>query len=441
MIRQKKYYDIYPKVLRVGVPTELTVHAKNKARTFKEDLYFVAIVPVCHTNIGFVRQWPMLDQIKVRPVDGDLKFTYTFPTEQSYQIRIFAASDADRDLEKKPDILDLTPISSQRVFALEEDLYCRRPMVGDLHLHSSGSDGQESPDFIVAQYRKSGYDFISLADHHTMEPSLKLIEAFRDLEMGLSLYPAEEVHPPENAIHMLNFGGDRSVNKIFQTDPDRYRQEVAQLQSWLEPTLPEGTDSQLAASCVWIAEQIRKAGGLAVLSHPMERWPLQYVSEEMLDWFLERGVFDAMDVAVFEPSAMLRQLARWNDARAKGWSIAITGIDDCHGTVPSKSFMTGKTVVFAAENTRDGLVSAIQDGYNVVTHTVQGESTHVYGTYRLVDYTQFLLEEYFPLHDEIAFCEGVRIHDYNNGDPTAAEDIARISRRAKALEDKYFGRT
>ena len=158
------------------------------------------------------------------------------------------------------------------------------------------------------------------------------------------------------------------------------------------------------------------------------------------DWFLEHNIFDAMDVAVFQPAATLRQLARWNDARAKGWPIAITGIDDCHGSVTSKSFTTGKTIVFAAENTRDGIVSAIKEGYNTVTHQVQGETPHVYGTYRLVDYTQFLLEEYFPLHDEIAYTEGLRIHDYNNGDPTAAQDIAAISRRARALENKYFGR-
>lgn len=441
MIRQKKYYDIYPKVMQTGVPTEITICTKNKARAFTQELYFAAIIPTRHITLGFCREWEMLDQVKVQPREGQLKFTYTFPKEQEYQIWVFAAEDADRDLPKKPNILDIKSVTEQRVFAVEEDLYCRRPMVGDLHLHSSGSDGQESPDFIAAQYRQNGYDFLSLADHHTMEPSRKLVEQFKDLEMGLSLYPAEEVHPPENAIHMLNFGGDFSVNEIYQKDPDRYYKEVEQLQKWMEPTLSEDLHAYRLCSCIWVAEQIRKAGGLAVVSHPMERWPLQYVSEEMLDWLLEHNIFDAMDVAVFQPNAMLRQLARWNDARVKGWNISITGIDDCHCTVTSKSFMTGKTIVFAAENTRDGIVSAIKDGYNVVTHTVQGETPHVYGTYRFVDYVQFLLEEYYPLHDEIAYTEGLRIHDYNNGDPTAAEDIARISRRAKALENKYFGRS
>ena len=440
MIRHRQYYDIYPKVVQTGVPTDITLAAKNKAKAFTCEAYYIAFIPAGHQNIGFCRQWPEIDQLLVQPEHGALKFTYTFAQEQEYHIWVYAATEADRGKSRKENILEIKTVTEQRVYALDADLYCRRPMVGDLHLHSSGSDGQEAPDFIAAQYRKAGYDFLSISDHHTMEPSIKLVEQFKDLEMGLTLYPAEEVHPPENAIHMLNFGGDYSVNAIFDDEPERYRKEVEQLQTWMEPTLTDDLHAYRLCSCIWSAEQIRKAGGLAVLSHPMERWPLQYVSEEMLDWFLEHNIFDAMDVAVFRPDAMLRQLARWNDARAKGWNIAITGIDDCHGSVISKSFMSGKTIVFAAENSRDGIVSAIKDGYNVVTHTVQGETPHVYGTYRFVDYAQFLLEEYFPLHDEVAFCEGVRIHDHNNGDPTAAEDIARISRRAKALEEKYFGK-
>jgi len=440
MVRHRQYYDIYPKVVQTGVPTDITLAAKNKAKAFTGEAYYIAFIPASHQNIGFCRQWPEIDQILVQPENGALKFTYTFAQEQEYHIWVYAATEADRGKSKKENILEIKTVTEQRVYALDEDLYRRRPMVGDLHLHSSGSDGQEAPDFIAAQYRKAGYDFLSISDHHTMEPSFQAIRDFADLEMGLTLYPAEEVHPPENAIHMLNFGGDYSVNAIFQNDPDRYFKEVEKLQEWLEPTLPEGIHPQRLCSCIWVAEQIRKAGGMAVLSHPMERWPLQYVNEKTLDWLLNHDIFDAMDVCVGSLSATQRQLARWNDARSNGCTIGITGIDDAHSTVDSKLFTASKTLVFAEENTRDGIIAAIRNGYNTVIHHLQGETPHVFGAYRMVDYAQFLLEEYFPLHDEVAFCEGVRIHDHNNGDPTAAEDIARISRRAKALEEKYFGK-
>lgn len=456
MYRHRQFYDIYPKIVQENVPTTITVCPKNKARAFTAEAYFVALIPCSYQNIGFCREWEQIDQIKVTPQDGKLVFTYHFPRQQEYHVKIFPADETDKHLEKKPNILDLDALVKLRVYALEEEMYRRRPMVGDLHLHSSGSDGQENGAFMVAQYRKAGYDFLSLADHHTMTPSFELIEEFKELEMGLSLYPAEEVHPPENATHMLNFGGDYSVNDLYEQDSERYYKEVALLQQRLEPVIPEGVHPYRLCSCIWTAEQIRKAGGLAVLSHPMERWPLQYVNEDMLDWLLEHDTFDAMDVCINSVQATLRQLSRWNDARAKGSTISITGIDDCHCTVVSPAFKTGKTIVLAAENTRDGIVSAIRDGYNAVVHQVQGkpqgvgpygvtcnpkpEEPHVYGTYAMVDYVQFLLEEYFPFHDEIAYTEGLRIHDYNNGDPTAAEDIARISRRAAALEAKYFGR-
>lgn len=453
----KNYFDIYPKVVQEGVPTTITICPKNQAAAFKAEAYFVALIPTAYQTSYFIRNWDMIDQVKVVPRDGKLVFTYRFPRQQEYAIWMFAAEEQDRDLEKKPKIFEVRTFAELRVYALEEELYRRRPLVGDMHLHSTGSDGLEDAHFVAAQYRKAGYDFISLSDHHSMAPSLQLIKDYEDLEMGLSLFPAEEVHGMDNTIHVLNFGGKYSVNKIFQDDPDRYYREIADLQKEWEPKLPEGVSSFLFCSCLWEANEIRKAGGLAVLAHPMRRWPLQYVNEPTLNTMLEHNVFDAMDIGDGSLQTAMRQVARWNDARAKGCKIAITGIDDCHSTVANSDFTAAKTIVLAEEATCESIIRAIQEGYNAVVHQVQitlqdrisfpsagstgREQPHVFGTYPIVDYVQFLLEEYFPLHDELAAAEGQRIHDYNNGDPAAAEDIARISCRAAALEAKYFGRT
>lgn len=453
----KNYFDIYPKVVQEGVPTTVTIAPRNQAAAFKAEAYFVAIVPTAYQTIYFIRNWDMIDQIKVVPQNGELIFTYHFPHQQEYQLWIFAADEADKNNDKKANIFEAKTFAELRIYALEEVMYRRRPLVGDMHLHSTGSDGLEDAHFVAAQYRKAGYDFISLSDHHTMDPSLQLIKDFEGLEMGLSLFPAEEVHGKDNTIHVLNFGGKYSVNKIFQNDPDRYYREIAVLQQEWEPKLPDGVSSFMFCACLWEANEIRKAGGLAVLAHPMRRWPLQYVNEPTLTAMLEHNVFDAMDIGDGSLQTAMRQVARWNDARAKGCKIAITGIDDCHCSIANSDFTAAKTIVLAEEATCESVISAIKEGFNAVVHQVQitlqdrisfpsagstgREQPHVYGSYPIVDYIQFLLEEYFPLHDEIAAAEGQLLHDYNSGDPTAAEDIARISRRAKALEDKYFGRT
>ena len=36
---------------------------------------------------------------------------------------------------------------------------------GNLHLHSTNSDGRRSPEETLAGYRERGYDFVSLTDH------------------------------------------------------------------------------------------------------------------------------------------------------------------------------------------------------------------------------------------------------------------------------------
>lgn len=451
----KKYFDIYPKVVREGVPTTITIRPTNRAAAFKAEAYFVAMIPTAWQTVNFSRNWELVDQVKAVPKDGSLTFTYHFPHQQEYNLWIFAADEKGGD--KKANIFEARTFAELRVYALEEDLYRCRPLVGDMHLHSNGSDGLEDSHFVAAQYRKAGYDFISLSDHHTMEPSLQLIRDYEGLEMGLSLFPAEEVHGKDNNIHVLNFGGKYSVNRIFKDDPDRYLREVTALQKEWEPKLPQDVNSFCFCSCLWESNEIRKAGGLAVLAHPMRRWPLQYANVPMMTALLEHNVFDAMDIGDGSLQTAMRQIARWNDARAKGCKIAVTGIDDCHSTVANCDFTAAKTIVLAEDATCESIIAAIKEGCNAVVHQVQitlqdrisfpscgssgREQPHVYGTYAMVDYVQFLLEEYFPLHDELAAAEGQRLHDYNNGDPTAADDIARLSRRARALEDKYFGRT
>ena len=41
---------------------------------------------------------------------------------------------------------------------------------GNLHMHTTVSDGTLSPEEAVARYRAAGYDFVALTDHRTVNP-------------------------------------------------------------------------------------------------------------------------------------------------------------------------------------------------------------------------------------------------------------------------------
>lgn len=59
---------------------------------------------------------------------------------------------------------------------------------GNLHLHTTGSDGQLTPQEAVDVYRGAGYDFLAITDHGTVTPTGEL-----DTE-GIVMIPGAELH-------------------------------------------------------------------------------------------------------------------------------------------------------------------------------------------------------------------------------------------------------
>ena len=76
---------------------------------------------------------------------------------------------------------------------------------------------------MAANYRKYGYDFSVISDHHVYYPSLQAIDFYRDLPLEFTIIPGEEVHLPsvygqENDVHIVNFGGLYSINSLIRRD-------------------------------------------------------------------------------------------------------------------------------------------------------------------------------------------------------------------------------
>ena len=64
----------------------------------------------------------------------------------------------------------------------------------------------------------------------------------------------------------------------------------------------------------------------------------------------------------------------------------------------------------------------------------------IYGSFRAVRYANFLVNEYFPLHDDLCHEEGRLMLSYVNGTEGAGEALAMLSGRTRRLIDKYWGR-
>ena len=109
---------------------------------------------------------------------------------------------------------------------------------GNLHTHTTRSDGALTPEAAMALYRSHGYDFLSLTDHDKYGPG-----GMRD---GLLLLPGIELAYNDNegrrAYHVVGIGADAGIgeypDKAFGNNPQN------------------------------IIDHIRRHDGYAILAHP-----------------------------------------------------------------------------------------------------------------------------------------------------------------------------
>lgn len=420
-----KQYDVYPRIVRVGQQTEITIRPLfDHVRFPKEDLPSLTLYSV-EGGVGLVRWQQGAALSAALGEDGALRVSLRCESEQEYVIVLETQRGAAVEL---------------RLFALEQDLFARRPYKGDFHMHTHYSDGKESPAYVAARCRQIGLDFMAITDHGQYAPSLLAIEAFRGVETDLGIYPGEEVHPPENPVHILHLGGSFSVNELFATQD--YRREVEQIASALAD-FPAGVDRYSYASCVWSYEKIRQAGGLGVFCHPYWYSRHSYdVPMYLTDMIMERQPYDALELIGgyhrFEVESNLLQVARYHEERARGKVIPIVGVSDSHGCETGSLFGWYWTVVFSHSHELVDLVDSIKDCWSVAVEALPGEAARAHGPFRLVRYAQFLLREIFPAHDALCLEEGRLLLAHAAGDPQAAAALAGLKGRVQRLYDHLW---
>lgn len=438
-------YDIFPKVFRCDTPVEVTIKPLGLHAEFKGNY----TIQVRAFNEGNIVRYPERNNLKEYAVtpcdDGCLRFTHTYKDEQEHYVDI---------------IKDDKRVVRLSVYSLYEDLFGRYPFRGDLHMHTTRSDGRQAPAIVAANYRKNGYDFLAMTDHDSYYPSLEAINAYKDVPIEYNLVTGEEIHLEGNDIHIVNFGGKYSVNALMPGDhhmdvgdgkdlrsldgecPDvisveEYKRQVNELAETLN--IPEGIEKFTYAACVWIFNHIKKADGLGIFAHPYWLQNVLQVPETMTEYMMATQPFDAFEVLggenYFEQNGW--QTIRYYEDRAKGRRYPIVGSTDSHSSVHNRNALIASTIVFAPENTREGIIYSIKDFYSVAVDSISTE-LRVVGEMRFVRYATFLLREFFPLHDELCFEEGRLMKDYTCGDEDAEKTLRFISGRMKKQREKYF---
>ena len=427
-----RQYRVWPGTVLAGKRTRITVTPQDYS-SLAEAEYDLYVWPLFAS-----REKPAAEpDCTVQTVHGCLCFEHVFSGEGEYFIRIHRKGVP----EKAGRIVQVS------VYAVKEDLYGLHPMKGDFHAHSCRSDGTEAPGVVAARFRGAGYDCLALTDHNRFFSSLEMQKAFVGTEPGLLLLQGEEVHTPPSKVHIVAVGGRESVAEKYVKHPVEYAEEIAAL----EAELPPEEYRPQKARALWATREIHKAGGIALFCHPYWMSDVYNVPEDLCDFFLRCGWFDAFELVGGQEGCHglvhgndLAQ-ARFRAYREEGGRLPAVGNSDTHGTYRDRydklfTFNHSYTILFTREQTPEGVTDAIREGNCVAVHLYPGETDyHIFGDFRLVSYARYLVEHFFAPRAELLLAQGLAMEAYLQGDG-APEEIGVSGRPAQRFRERFFGR-
>ncbi|MBQ4098056.1 MAG: PHP domain-containing protein [Clostridia bacterium] len=447
-------YRITPRVVPVGVPFEISVEGLDRSAKFYDDCeYLVTVIRTDGFKYAEGKELnaygrTLTTDYNVSPKKGVITFSHTYDIEGEWGIKITRVDETDKHVPEH--FLTHFPAGKKRMFAgvafkiyaLEKDLYVLRPYKGDLHIHSFESDGFESPELVAANYRKKGYDFISLTDHYRMDTSFALAEKFKSVNGGLKVFPGEEVHPLKagGVFHVVNFNGKKSVNEIYDNDEEKAIAEIEEIAK--EFNLEDKTDAKELGYFKWIFNKIREVGGIAIYPHAF--WQVGYayhVRPHISDRILRDKMCDAYEVFGGMSRRDNREMLEYSaKLRAEGVNLPVVASSDahssfCHGNVHFDDFWT---LCFAED--KDSIPSNIVKGNTVAIDNLDLSDITAHGELRLVRYAYFLLEQYYFMHDDLCGAIGQALTRFVFGEKEQKKLVDKLNLELEKFDDCFFGK-
>lgn len=202
---------------------------------------------------------------------------------------------------------------------------------GNLHAHSTRSDGVREPEAVCALYRDAGYDFLALTDHFMKRFSFPLTDTRPFRTPRFTTIPGAELHAPVTGLgepwHLLAVG----------------------LPTGFPPPEPDEIAPALAARAV-------AAGAFVALAHPA--------------WY-GLTLADAETIASVHAVEVYNHIAAVEATRGDGWylldgilargrRLLALAVDDTHGKCAD--WFGGWVMVKAGSLEPEALVAALKAG-------------------------------------------------------------------------------
>ena len=214
---------------------------------------------------------------------------------------------------------------------------------GNIHTHTTESDGDEDPHKVVNWYRKHGYDFLVLSDHNHLT-LLEYGSGRRHFRKPL-MVPGEEVsvqiHGGETPVHINGVGISRVVEPIDAGD--------------VVATLQANVDA------------IVQAGGVASINHPNFKWAFDHREISRVEGASLLEVFNGHPgVNLYGAPGRPSCEAIWDGVLSAGRVIFGVATDDSHNYHDFVPWLSnpgrGWVMVQADELTQEAIVDGLASG-------------------------------------------------------------------------------
>ena len=183
---------------------------------------------------------------------------------------------------------------------------------GQLHCHTTNSDGINSSIEIVTAYKNAGFDFISITDHNYITPN-------PDITGIVYIVGVEET----NVRHITAYDVEtRSESKNTQE----------------------------------IINEHRYNGKITSIAHP--KWYGTYMSDIEIMTYYNNNFIEVYNAAGGDP---VFAEDYWDDILSSGKKLFAIAVDDCHN-ISGVAFNNGYVVVFADVKDKESILQALRNG-------------------------------------------------------------------------------
>lgn len=222
---------------------------------------------------------------------------------------------------------------------------------GNLHAHSTLSDGKLSPPEVAALYRDHGYSFLAFSEHqrYTFHSDLQ--------EPGFIILPAIERNKsfgdPKRYFHINGILGPKHIRDSATRPPYEHMQRVS---------MPDLNDYPTTAQAV--VDELRESGHIVMFNHP------QWSFNSFQDLLSVNGYFA---VEIFNYTSVMEtgnglSTIHWDAVLRSGRKVWGIASDDNHNgnkygeAPPEWDSFGGWVMVNASELSHDAITSALLNG-------------------------------------------------------------------------------